>query len=186
MIEGLSEYAYVIISIIFFIIVIQMILPDGNNKKYIFFVSSMVLTIAIINPAIKLLNKEINIDNIFEENKAKYVELENQEYEKYYKEKLVSTYKENIEKDIIKRLEESGYTVHSIDCEYDKETLEPEFIILEIEANNNGVVQPVKIEVNNNLNSVGKKITSFEELELKNMLVRTYGFDEVILNPDDE
>ena len=57
----------------------------------------------------------------------------------------------------VKMAEEAGYKINSIKCEVDEETLEPKSLRLEIETED-GVVQPVRIEVSNNSISNKKEV----------------------------
>ena len=177
MIESLSNYALAIICSSFLLNIIQMILPNGENRKYVIFVCSVILTIILINPIIKFLNKDFNISNVIKQNIDLYTKIEQESYQEYYSNEIITTYKENVENGIITRLEEVGYKVHKIECEYDEVSMEPKYLKLTIESND-GTIQPVKIEVLSNDINV-KKISAFEELKIKNMLKEVYGVENV-------
>lgn len=181
MIESLSNYAYSIICSSFLLNIIQMILPEGENRKYIMFVCSVIVTIILINPIINFLNKDIDVSNILIKNEEIYAEVQEENYRKYYSNEIINTYKKNIEEGVAKRLEEAGYKVHQIECEYDEVTMEPKYLKLTIESDN-GRVQPVRIEVSSSNSVINEKLSPFEEMKIKNMLKEIYGIEKVDIN----
>lgn len=134
MIESFSNYAFSIICSSFLLNIIQMILPNSNNKKYILFVCSSIVTIILITPIISMLNKDFDVSKLLLENQKDYIEVDEQQIESLYEQELINTYKENLNNDIIQTLNEAGYEVLNIDCEYDKDTLEPNFLKVEIKS----------------------------------------------------
>ncbi len=176
MIEALTNYTYLIIITSFFINIIQMILPNGETKKYIFFVASLIVTIILVEPILKFVNGDVDVEKIFTLNQEESLMMV-EENSNEMTNKIFDTYKSNVENDIIKRLNDSGYEVHSIKCEYDDETMEPKFLHLEI-SNYDGEIRPVKIEVSTtNSNSVSK----IDEWKIQKDMKDTYGFEEVVI-----
>ena len=173
-IESLTNYTYLLIITVFITNIIQMVSPDGKMKKYILFISSLIVTIILLEPILKFINKDLNMENIFSTNLEEY-KLSFEENETNLDSEILSTYKENIKTDIIKRLEDLDYTVHSVSCEYDELTLEPKYIRLEI-SSYDGEIRPVKIEISN-INS--NEITQIEKWKIETLLKDTYGFKEV-------
>ena len=150
MIEFLNDYTTKIMCLSIFIGLIQMILPKGKLKQNVLFASMIVITMVVIEPLVKFLNNDIDITKIYARNMDEYKNISTQfDYEAYYNEKVKSTYEENLRNDLVKRLEEAGYKINSIECECDKETLEPKSLKVEIETDD-GYIQPVRIEVSNN------------------------------------
>lgn len=184
MIESLSNYALAIICASFLINIIQMILPSGENRKYVLFVCGVIITIILIEPVIKFLNKEIDITSIFKENEALYTKIETEKYQGYYEEELIKTYKNNIQSDIVNRLNQSGYKVHEIKCEYDEKTMEPKYLKLQIESDS-GLIQPVRIEVSNNKIQKEDNLSAFEVAKLETMIREIYGIDNISINSDE-
>lgn len=181
MIDGLSRYTLMILCSSLLINIIQMLLPNGNNRKYVLFVTSLIVIIIFIEPIISFLNKDFDITSVLEVNEQMYIDLENEGYEEHYKNKLVNTYKENIKIDIITRLENMGYKTEFIECEYDDVTLEPKGIKLKL-TSDDGTVQPVRIEVSTGMKSGDSNMTFMENLEVINMLKQNYGFEVVEIN----
>ncbi len=119
MIDFLSTWAEQIIVAVIIASIIEMILPSGNNKKYIKAVIGVYILFTIISP---ILGKITNID------------LDNIEYEKYFKEldtsqvisqsltknndkSIEEIYENNIKQDMKAKLKEQGYIVENIDLD---------------------------------------------------------------------
>ncbi len=180
MLESASNYALSIVCASFLISIIQMILPSGENKKYVLFVSSMIIMIILINPIISFFNKDFDLLEVFKENEESFNLTEEESYNNYYEEQVFNMYKKNLEADIVKRIEENGYKVNKIECEYDDVTKEPNYLRLELEQND-GSVTPVRIEVSSS-NIANKEISTFEELRIKSFIKEMYGIEKVDIN----
>ena len=117
MIGFLSTWAEQIIVAVIIASIIEMILPSGNNKKYIKAVIGVYILFTIISP---ILGKITNID------------LDNIDYEKYFKDldtsqtvsqsltknndkSIEEIYENNIKQDMKAKLKEQGYIVENID-----------------------------------------------------------------------
>ncbi len=61
LIELLKVWVTNITIAIFFITAVEMILPDNSMKKYAKFVLGLLLIVVIINPIIKIFDKDFNI-----------------------------------------------------------------------------------------------------------------------------
>lgn len=116
MVSFLSTWAEQIIVAVIIATIIEMILPNGNNKKYIKAVIGVYILFTIISP---ILGKITNID------------LYNIDYEKYFKEldthqtvsqsltqnndkSIEEIYESNIKQDMKLKLKEQGYIVEGI------------------------------------------------------------------------
>lgn len=179
MIEELSNYAVAVICAYFIMNIVQMLLPDNTNKKYIIFICGAIITLIIVNPIIKILNKDFNLQKIFTLNQEEYIDLE-KNYEQKYNDDIIYKYKKNIEDSIIKRLNDAGYTIHNIECEYDANTLEPSALKLNLETSS-GDVLPVKIEVSSS-NSRKSDLSFAEIINIKKILREEYGINSVEIN----
>lgn len=180
MIDGLSNYAIAIICSSFIMNIIQMILPNSANRKYVIFVCGVIVTIILINPIISLVSKDFDLQQIFEENQKEYVDLE-KNYESKYNDEIILKYKKNIEDGIVKRLNEAGYVVNNIECEYDEHSLEPKALRLNIESDDGGVT-PVRIEVSGNYQTNENKISFVEITNIKSIIKKTYGINDIKIN----
>lgn len=64
--SSISAWILSIAGIICLSILVELIMPDGNMSKYIKTIFSFVIIFVIISPVPKLLNKELNINSIFQ------------------------------------------------------------------------------------------------------------------------
>ncbi len=119
MIEHISNWAEQIIVAVIIATLIEMILPNGNNKKYVKAVIGVYILFTIISPIFK---NGMNLD--FEES----------DYERYFKpdetymamsESLVShnnqsvedIYKMNLKEDMKQKLQEKGYKAEKMEVQ---------------------------------------------------------------------
>lgn len=172
MLEKIKDYTYLIVVSVFVTNMIQMIAPKGATRKYIIFAASIIVTIILLEPIVNLLNEDINIEEILVRNQERYIE--SVESENLLADQIKESYKSNLENGIIQHMKNIGYTIHSMRCEYNAHTLEPEYIYLEVSVEDDEI-RPVKIEV---LNTVRKE-NFLDELKIINVLKETYGFKEV-------
>ena len=113
MIEFFLENAQSVIVAIIFIVIIEMLLPNNANKKYIKVVSGIYLIITIINPFLKIINKDYDFN--FSEN-LKSIETSsdiNLNLKEYYLKSL----KETMKAELIKQ----GYIIHELNVEFSED-----------------------------------------------------------------
>lgn len=179
MIEWISTWAEQIVVAVIIASIIEMLLPNGNNKKYIKAIIGVYILFTIISPVI---GKFINAD------------LKDIDYEKYFKEvetqetisKNLATsnektmgeiYVSNLKADMKNKLEEKGYRVENInlnvELEDEKSYGKINEIVLAIskpskesenitkETNNNIAINKIE-EV-----KVGNKIENEKEIKIK-------------------
>lgn len=171
MVKFINSWAQGIILAVIIATIIEIILPEGNNKKYVKTIIGIYILFAIIYPILSnLSNKNININSIINStNKeiAKYeatsnLALETNSY-------IENTYKTKIEEDINKILTDKGYNVISLNT--DVETVSEErygeinSLSLEIEKRNeeeNNKINQDNSKRNNNTTNVINKIDKVE------------------------
>ncbi|MCB2297094.1 stage III sporulation protein AF [Clostridium tagluense] len=155
MIEALKVWVINITIAIFFITAVEMILPDNNMKKYAKFVLGLMLIVVIINPIIKIFNKDFNFYSYT--NKAtSYMESSTAvtDIKKYKDINMLNTtenFKKNLEKQCIIDLEQSypenKYNA-DIDIVYDDKKAVFNINKIEIGIVDKGVRSIRKIEIN--------------------------------------
>ncbi|GCD09452.1 stage III sporulation protein AF [Clostridium tagluense] len=155
MIEALKVWVINITIAIFFITAVEMILPDNNMKKYAKFVLGLMLIVVIINPIIKIFNKDFNFYSYT--NKAtSYMESSTAvtDIKKYKDINMLNTtenFKKNLEKQCIIDLEQSypenKYNA-DIDIIYDDKKAVFNINKIEIGIVDKGVRNIRKIEIN--------------------------------------
>ena len=124
MIEWLKSWTNSIIVAVIIAVIFELIIPNGNNKKYIKMVINLYVLYVIINP---LISKFTGLNGI---------EINAKDYEKYFKgenvietsvslnsDKLInSTAEITLKNNITNKLKENGYNVTNISINIDKES----------------------------------------------------------------
>ena len=124
MIEWLKNWTNSIIVAIIISVILGLIIPNGNNKKYIKMVINLYVLFVILNP---LISKFTNLNGI---------DINTKDYERYFKgenvietsvslnsDKLInSTAEITLKNNITNKLKENGYNVTSISINIDKES----------------------------------------------------------------
>lgn len=200
MVKFTNSWAQGIILAVIIATIIEMILPEGNNKKYVKTIIGIYILFTIIYPLlVKISNKSININSVITSaNKeiSKYeantnITLETNGY-------IEETYKTKIEEDIKNEILQKGYKVTSLNISVETQKEEKYGQINEIlikiekleqtekEKNNNTTTtnrinQINKIEINFNSRVKKEEIQKNEEItnkeieNLKEFLNITYG-----------
>ena len=200
MVKFINSWAQGIILAVIIATIIEIILPEGNNKKYVKTIIGIYILFSIIYPLLtKVSNKSININSIVTfTNKqiSKYevdtnINLETNNY-------IEQTYKAKIEEDIKNEVMQKGYKVSSLNISIETQNEEKygqiNEILIRIEKNRNTTTDTInqvnKIEINLN-NSAEKEETQkneeFTDKEIKSLkeyLNTTYGtpVDKIYIN----
>lgn len=185
MVNWISNWAKGIALAVIISTIIEMILPENNNKKYIKMVIGVYILFAILSPIITVI-------------KNKEYEFNIQDYQKYFEntyqvssnkisenndQNIEEIYKNNIEKDIIQKINNKGYEVNEISI--DIQTTEENYgninkIVLKIEKEKLDKINSIsvnKIEINksDNENSIeNNNLDKSEIKEIKQYLSDTY------------
>lgn len=175
--------------------IIEMLLPDGNCKKYVKVVIGVYILFSIVSPVItKFTGNEFRVSDIYDINS--YIEASTkstQDYAEINKENQIKQiYETNLKKDMKQKIEEKGYKVKSIFLELandEQYTLKKINISLSLkeqntEENDVKIVNEIQISVaNNNENQTGDVKISYKEQEnLKTYLSSVYNLDKKDIN----
>ena len=111
LIDSLKVWVTNIAVAIFFITAVEMILPDNSIKKYAKFVLGIMLIVVIINPIMKVFDKNFNLDS-YSSKATSYMEgsASKTDNEKYKNINIVNTtqnFKKNLENECITNLKEA-------------------------------------------------------------------------------
>ena len=138
--DWLSDWAGGIIIAVIIGTVIEMILPEGNSKKYIKMVIGIYVLFTIISPIItKVMGENIQVSNILDldtyvkeaEESAQVQNTINNNNQ----ESIMAIYISGLESDIKAKVEEKGFKVNNIDVGIlDDESYKIEYINLKVEA----------------------------------------------------
>ncbi len=211
MINWLSNWAEAIIIAVIIGTIIEMLLPEGNCKKYIKVVIGIYVMFTIVNPIItKISGKEITVSEILEldeyisqaEESIKTqneIEIENEN-------NIMEMYVSGIKQDIKLNIEEKGYVVTNVDIEIEdtqnykikKIIVDAENIMKEENTDEKNeiekieIINDITINISNDIvqnneqeNSNNKNLLSFtQKQELKEYLNQRYEIDKnnIIIN----
>jgi stage III sporulation protein AF len=175
--------------------IIEMLLPEGNCKKYVKVVIGVYILFSIISPVItKVTGSEFRVSDIYDINS--YIEASTkstQDYAEINKENQIKQiYETNLKKDMKQKIEEKGYKVKSIFLELandEQYTLKKINISLSLkeqntEENDVKIVNEIQISVaDNNENQTDDVKISYKEQEnLKTYLSSVYNLDKKDIN----
>ena len=205
MIEWLKTWANQIIVATIMAIILEMILPEGNNKKYIKMIIGIYVLFIIINPIIsKVTGGNWGIGNFdysqyFDDTIEIYSNLN--EFEDNNSKLITKAYIDNIENDIKTKIQQKGYKVSGCKINIiEDENSEKYGTIINItlqlnrieeksvEGSNNIHIENVEVNINSNKNSQEEieeeknEIKDKEIIALKEYLSTEYSIDRDFIN----
>lgn len=113
LIAFINSWVQGIILAVIIATIIEIILPEGNNKKYVKTIIGIYIMFVIVQPLIsKMLNKDVNIESIIQNTASTMSKLETNnnitiETNAY----IEKTYKQKLEEDIKDKSSEKGYSI---------------------------------------------------------------------------
>lgn len=200
MINFIKDWANQIILAVIIATIFEMILPNGNNKKYIKMILGLYVLFTIIHPVItKITGNSADISNF---DYKKYfddtiLETNTENFEDNNSKLIKQAYIDNIKKDIESKLEQRQYKV--ISCSVDvidngnKDTygaiqsidLELKKILNNANENISTIkVETVDINISNNLNLDNSKrlnLTDDEKKEIIEFLSQEYSIEKTAI-----
>lgn len=196
MISWISSWAQGIIMAVIIGAIIEMILPEGNSKKYVKIVIGVYVLFTIISPVIsKITGKTIQVSDILELNK--YIE-ETENNSKLYvtldednSNNIKDIYESSLRNDIKAKIEAKGYNAKNIkleiedDEEYTLKKIDIE-IYKNMEKNKKDIetIQNVDINISQKSteNDMQEKLSEKDKRKLKDYLSGVYEVDEKNIN----
>ena len=209
MIDFISMWAKQIVVAVIIATIIEMIVPNGNSKKYIKTIIGIFILFNIITPIIdKITNGSLNIDSIVNiEEYAKQMEMKENEFTNFEvnnSSNIKDIYLYNLKRDIKSKIESKECIVNNIDINIDENN---EYKIKKIELdlkkdkqiennkeseqNTNQIVINKIEEVNINIKNEKKEdkntlrsLNNKEKSEIKEYLSSTYDINSrnIIIN----
>ena len=125
--EWMTTWAQGIIVAVIITTIIELILPEGNHKKYIKMVMGVYILFTIVSPIItKITNQDFEFDESKYEEffKNSTYEVSSQSLEEENDNQIKDLYLNNIKSDVKQKLKEQGYIVEEIQIEADLESEE--------------------------------------------------------------
>lgn len=180
--------------------IIEMLLPNGNSKKYIKVVIGVYIVFNIVSPIInKFTGKELKLDSIIDinkyEDKLSSYEVDTKSLENTNNSNIKEVYILNLKKDIKAKIEEKGYIVNTIQIEIKntdeykvkninmtiskRENKKEEKKVNEIEKVN------IEVKIENNANEETTemiRLTEKEKSEIKDYISSVYEINKKNIN----
>ncbi len=150
MIDFLKDWVTNIIILVVLISFLEIILPSSSMKRYINMIIGLLIIIVLINPFIKLITNDINIErevlfNILESNEMSNINQDN--FSQLQDSQVIEVYKDSIRKEMINLISsKTKYKIKSLSVD----------IIEDKENEYFGEIQAVKLIIDNT-NSNGDK-----------------------------
>ena len=209
MVEWISTWVKGIIVAVIIATIIEMILPNGNCKKYIKVVIGIYILFTIVSPIITKvtgnnfnISEELNLDKFYEEADSKSIYNELNENNS---DNIKNIYIANLKTDIESKLKNKNYYVVSCEIEIENEetyeiskvnlTLEKDINVQQNTEENNNVVNniaevnEINIQISQNTQNSENKdnkrnLTMYEKNEVKEYLQETYDIkkENIIIN----
>lgn len=196
MISWISSWAQGIIMAVIIGAIIEMILPEGNSKKYVKIVIGVYVLFTIISPVIsKITGKTIQVSDILELNK--YIE-ETENNSKLYvtldednSNNIKDIYESSLRNDIKAKVAAKGYNAKNIkleiedDEEYTLKKIDIEICRnMEKDKKDIETIQNVDINISQKSteNDMQEKLSEKDKRKLKDYLSGVYEIDEKNIN----
>jgi len=191
MVSVIDSWAKGIILAIIFATIIEIILPEGNNKKYIKTVIGIYILFVMIHPFLS--SNKININSIMQDTTSKIDEYKTEELTLETNQYIEETYVSKIQEDIREKVKDKGYNINYLNLnietkseEFYGEVKEINIKILKIEnidkqSNTENTIQKIdNVEINisdktNVEETIDENIKEDELEELKEYLSNEYG-----------
>lgn len=186
MIQWISSWTSGIVVAVVLATLIEMLLPNGNNKKYVKTVIGIFVLFSIIAPI---------IDNISSTHISQEVDFAIEEQEKIEEidtnKNIEEVYRKNMEQDIKNKLQEKGYqieitalSIHFVEGEdYGKVNQIHLKVIQEKTEESNSIktvenIEKVEIAIGNREQLEEETISEESKKEIKNFLMEEYKIEE--------
>ncbi|HIT70831.1 MAG TPA: stage III sporulation protein AF [Candidatus Scatovivens faecipullorum] len=164
MILAIKNWCEGIVIAIIISIIVELLLPNGNNKKYVKVVSGIYIMFVILNPILEMLKYDINFENMFNFGETQQV---TQTMSQDIKDIYVVGIKESIKQDI----EKLGYNVETLEILLDSNYENIEKIELKVELKEDKVKAVEKVEIGKDKTDLDNSYSEIIELLKENYLV---------------
>lgn len=115
MVNVINSWAKGIILAVIISAIIEIILPEGNNKKYVKTIIGIYILFVMVHPLItKISNKNININSIIKDTTSKMNEYETKDLAIDTNAYIEQTYIDKLQEDMEQKFKEKGYYIQSL------------------------------------------------------------------------
>ncbi len=138
MVKIIRNWCEGIIVAIILSIIIEILVPDGNNKKYVKVVIGVYIIFVVINPILKLMDYDFKFDFFkYSAQEETYANINTD---------MKEVYIVGIEQELKKEIENLGYSVKNLKVNVDKSYENIESVEIKVEKKNDkNMIEPVVI-----------------------------------------
>lgn len=183
MIACFSEWAKNLTLAVVIVSLFEMLLPNNKTKKYIKVVMGLYILFNIISPFVKK-DFSFELENVIENSKSKTVSTE-EVNQTSMDTRLKQICKEELEKDITKKVEEQGYVVENcnIDIKIEEET-NIEKITLKVKKLNEEIKKEEKQKQNDIQQKLVKEVQKIKKVQIGESKQENKNVDEKLSAQD--
>ena len=165
MVNFINSWAEGIILAVVISCIIELILPEGNNKKYVKTVIGVYVLFVMVYPVISIVsNKKIDINAIINDTAKQMTKLENDDITLETNRYIEETYKEKLKEDISLNLKQEGYNVNFLNLDIETEN---ENAYGQIKSINIQISKIQKAEETNTEDNIENKIVEVKTVDIK-------------------
>lgn len=173
MILAIKNWCEGIIIAIIISIIIELLLPNGNNKKYVKIISGIYLMFVVLNPILELIKHDINFENIFDFQEIAVSSNINTD--------MKDVYIIGIEETLKNEIEALGYIVNSVNITVDINYENIQKIELRLDKNSGKIREIEEIKIGENSSKPKIEYTEIIEFIKENYSVEE---DKIIFLKD--
>lgn len=138
MINIIRQWCEGIVVAIVLSVIIELLVPEGNNKKYVKVVIGVYIVFVVINPLLKLMNYDFSLKSFYDNTEKNNYSNVNTE--------IKDVYILGIEEELKKQIENLGYIVNDLKINVDNNYENINSIKMNIEKKENeNVIKPINI-----------------------------------------
>ena len=177
MIKFMKNWCEGIIVGVMISLIIELIIPEGNNKKYVKVISGIFIIFTVLNPIFQNLNFDFEktFDELFDNSSV-----ETSTVDVYVNNEMKDVYILGIENDIKEFLKRNGYEVEKVNIKLDLNY--EEIISLEIKIKDFENIEDIEIQnivISDDKENIDKNKVEDEELKkIKNVISEEYKIEE--------
>lgn len=165
MLSFINSWAQGIILAVIISCIIEIILPEGNNKKYVKTVIGIYVLFVIVYPLVSAVStKNVNINKIIDTTTSQMSEFESSNITIETNSYIEETYREKLKEEMTQKLKEKGYSIDSLNLYIETENED-------IYGKINGIVMQVskieKTEEIENENIIKNEVSKVESVNIR-------------------
>lgn len=185
MIKFLGNWIEQVAIAVVIVSIFELILPNGNIKKYIKVVLGIYIVFCIISPFVNA-NSLFNLNELdkYYDDKVNIASTQNELNQESMDERLKTLYLEQLEKDMNKQINNFGYNIYKckIDADLENSSENPGIHSINLTLKSNGIINVEKVDINVNSKNNEKAGDSQEVIQkIQEELANHYEIDKDII-----